>query len=188
VPALQAAPVLRPVGKAFGVQLRVGHCPNVLHRLRTLLPGAAASQGAQSNDDTTAGEAAPPPRLIVSPPVPISQVGANALMVHSNAVTMLGVVGAVAQRQAQAVVCLHHCLTFGEQGEPPRFEFSFRPACQYALYGRCVPVSRRIVPGLLPVRTCANGGGATSHIRLFGSARLKRASTDAATRAGAAAG
>ena len=125
MPALQAAPVLRPVGKAFGVQLRVGHCPNVLHRLRTLLPGAAASQGAQSNDDTTAGEAAPPPRLIVSPPVPISQVGANALMVHSNAVTMLGVVGAVAQRQAQAVVCLHQCLTFGEQGEPPRFEFSF---------------------------------------------------------------
>jgi hypothetical protein len=78
--------------------------------------------------------------------VPISQVGANALMVHSNAVTMLGVVGAVAQRQAQAVVCLHQCLTFGEQGEPPRFEFSFRPACRYALYGRCVPVSRRIVP------------------------------------------
>jgi hypothetical protein len=125
VRALQAAPVLRPVGKAFGVQLRVGHCPNVLHRLRTVLRDAAAAQGAQSNDDTTAGEAAPPPRLIVSPPVPISQVGANALMVHSNAVTMLGVVGAVAQRQAQAVVCLHQCLTFGEQGEPPRFEFSF---------------------------------------------------------------
>jgi hypothetical protein len=72
-------------------------------------------------------------------------------------VTMLGVVGAVAQRQAQAVVCLHQCLTFGEQG-------------------------------LLPVRTCANGGGATSHTRPFGSARLKRASIDAATRAGAAAG
>ena len=185
--ALQAAPV-RPVGKPFGVQRRVGHCPNVLHRLRTVLPGAAASQGAQSNDDTTAGEAAPPPRLIVSPPVPISQVGANALMVHSNAVTMLGVVGAVVQRQAQAVVCLHQCLTFGEQGEPPRFEFSFvvRVGMHYTV--RCVPVSRRIVPGLLPVRTCANGGGATSHTRPFRSARLKRASTGAATRAGAAAG
>jgi hypothetical protein len=33
VRALQAAPVLRPVEKAFGVQLRVGHCPSVMQRL-----------------------------------------------------------------------------------------------------------------------------------------------------------
>jgi hypothetical protein len=165
VRALQAAPV-RPVGKAFGVQRRVGHRPNVLHRLRTVLPGAAASQGAQSNDDTTAGEAAPPPRLIVSPPVPISQVGRER----------------IDGRMPSSVPHLRRARRAAS------LRVQLRRACRYALYGHCVPVSRRIVPGLLPVRTCANGGGATSHTRPFGSARLKRASIDAATRAGAAAG
>jgi hypothetical protein len=79
-------------------------------------------------------------------------------VVYPDAVTVLGVVWAVGRRQTQAVVCLHQCLTFGEQGEPPRFEFSLRHACRYALYGRCVPVSRRIVPGLLPVRTVRERG------------------------------
>jgi hypothetical protein len=185
VRALQAAPV-RPVGKAFGVQRRVGHCPNVLHRLRTVLPGAAASQGAQSNDDTTAGEA-PLPRLNVSPPVPISQVGANALMVHSNAVTMLGVVGGrpasgAGGRMPSSVPHLRRARRAAS------LRVQLRRACRYALYGRCVPVSRRIVPGLLPVRTCANGGRGNKPYTAIRSARLKRASIDAATRAGAAAG
>ena len=185
--ALQAAPV-RPVGKAFGVQRRVGHCPNVLHRLRTLLPGAAASQGAQSNDDTTAGEAAPPPRLICQP------TGAD-LAGRRERIDGAFECGDDARRGRGGRPAS------GAGGRMPSsvphlrrarraasLRVQLRRACRYALYGRCVPVSRSIVPGLLPVRTCANGGGATSHTRPFGSARLKRASTDAATRAGAAAG
>jgi hypothetical protein len=147
VRALQAAPVLRPVEQGVwrpAPRRSLTQCDATT--LRTVLPDAAASQNAQSNGNTTAAKAAPPPRLIVGPPVPITQVGANALVVHPDAVTVLGVVWAVGRRQTQAVVCLHQCLTFGEQGEPPRFEFSLRHACRYALYGRGVPVSRRIVP------------------------------------------
>lgn len=126
-------------------------------------------------------------RLIVSPPVPITQVGANALMVHLNAITVLGVVWAVGRGETQAVVSLQQRLAFGEQREPPRFEFSFRHACWYALYGHCVPVSRRIVPARCRFGHERTGAGQQA-IGPFGSARLTRASTDAATRAGAAAG
>jgi hypothetical protein len=84
--------------------------------------------------------------LVVSAPLQILSVAANALVVHPNAITVLGVVWAVGRRETQAVVCLHQRFAFGEQREPPRFEFSFRHACRYALYGPCVPVSRRIVP------------------------------------------
>ena len=64
--------------------------------------------------------------LIVSPQVQISQVGANALVVHPNALTVVGVVWSVGRRETKAVVGLHQCLTFGEQGEPLRFKFSPR--------------------------------------------------------------
>ena len=84
--------------------------------------------------------------LVVSSPLQILEVAANALVVHPNAITVIGVVWAVGRRETQAVVCLPQRLAFGEQGEPPRFEFSFRHACRYALYGPCVPVCRRIVP------------------------------------------
>ena len=47
----------------------------------------------------TTGEAGPPTTLIVSPPVQISQVGPNALVVHPNAVTVLGVVWSVGRRE-----------------------------------------------------------------------------------------
>jgi hypothetical protein len=48
---------------------------------------------------TTTGEAGPPTTLIVSPPVQISQVGANALMMHPNAVTVFSVVWSVGGRE-----------------------------------------------------------------------------------------
>jgi hypothetical protein len=77
-------------------------------------------------------------------------------VVHPNAMTVLGVVWAVGRRETQAVVCLHQRLAFGEQGEPPRFEFSFRHACPYALHRRAShqPADRS---GLLTLQTLANG-------------------------------
>ena len=48
---------------------------------------------------TTTGEAGPPTTLIVSPPVQISQVGPNALMMHPNAVTVFSVVWSVGGRE-----------------------------------------------------------------------------------------
>jgi hypothetical protein len=47
-------------------------------------------------------------------------------VVHPNALTVVGVVWLVGRRETKAVVGLHQCLTFGEQGEPLRFKFSPR--------------------------------------------------------------
>jgi hypothetical protein len=74
-------------------------------------------------------------------------------VVHPNAMTVFGVVWAVGRRETQAVVCLQQRVAFGEQGEPPHFEFSFRHTCRYALYGPCVPSQPAHRSGLLPVRT-----------------------------------
>ena len=84
--------------------------------------------------------------------------------------TVLGVVWAVGRHETQAVVSLQQRLAFGEQGEPPRFEFSFviRVGMRYTVLA--CPVSRRIVPACCGW-DMSERGWATSH----GTIRVRQA-------------
>src|SRR5688572_1109720 len=66
--------------------------------LSHVLPYRQVSSSAASQDVSLTATLPPAMqrrlRLIVSPPVPITQVGANALVVHLKAITVLGVVWA----------------------------------------------------------------------------------------------